>query len=150
MSGFSYQQQTDISAEALMAVIVDFSSYPQFLSSVKEAQIKKRKAPNWEVQFSLEVIRSFEYTLSIEQRGEYEIHWSLIGGFFQKNNGYWKLTPQEQGTSIEYYIEMEMDAFLPDTIRNTLSRHRLPKMVASFVEEARRRIIVSKIDLSDN
>lgn len=150
MSLFRYQIETDVEARELMDVILDFTSYPQVVSSVKSTEIVKQGPPVWEVIFSIEVIRKFEYTLRLELRNEHELHWSLVSGFFVKNNGFWILEPTQQGTHITYGVEMEMETYLPASIRNSLARHKLPKMVDGFIQEAKTRQLLQGIDLGDN
>ena len=133
-----------------MDVILDFSSYPQIVSSVKKTEIIKPGPPVWEVTFSIEVIRAFEYTLRLELQSENELRWSLISGFFVKNNGFWILEPTASGTQVSYGIEMEMDTYLPTSIRNSLARHQLPKMIDGFIQEAKTRRLLQGIDLGDN
>ena len=150
MSSFQFQIESDVQANDLMDVILDFTSYPSFVSSVTNIEVERQGPPVWEVTFSLELIRSLQYTLRLEQRGAFELHWRLLDGFFIKNNGHWILEPLEDGTKITYKVEMEMDAYLPASIRNSLVRHQLPKTVNAFIQEVKLRTMMQKIDLSDN
>jgi len=164
MSLFQHKTNTDLKAKELMDVILDFEAYPQIVSSVKKTEILKQGPPVWEVVFAIEVIRNFEYTLRLELRSEYELHWSLVNGFFVKNNGFWILEPVEDEardeardeaqdetrheTLVTYGVEMEMDTYLPTSIRNSLARHKLPKMVDGFIQEAKMRAMAKIIERS--
>lgn len=97
MSSFQFQIESDVQANDLMDVILDFTSYPSFVSSVTNIEVQREGPPVWEVIFSLELIRSLQYTLRLEQRGTFALHWQLLDGFFLKNNGYWLLEPLEAG-----------------------------------------------------
>lgn len=156
MSLFQHKTNMDLKAKELMDVILDFEAYPQIVSSVKKTEVIKQGPPVWEVVFVIEVIRNFEYTLRLELRSEHELHWSLVNGFFVKNNGFWILEPVDDEvrdeTLVTYGVEMEMETYLPASIRNSLARHKLPKMVDGFIQEAKKRamakIIESSIEIS--
>jgi ribosome-associated toxin RatA of RatAB toxin-antitoxin module len=150
MSSFQFQIESDVQANELMDVILDFTSYSRFISSVTNTEVQREGPPVWEVIFSLELIRSLQYTLRLEQRGTFELHWQSLEGFFIKNNGCWILEPLEDGTKITYKVEMEMDAYLPTSIRNSLVRHQLPKTVDAFIQEVKMRKMMQRIDLDDN
>ena len=65
------------SPEEVMAVIVDFESYPQFLPEMQEARIVIQEGKTWEVEFVIKIIRRLKYTLSLEQAGPNTLSWTL-------------------------------------------------------------------------
>ena len=146
----SYTVQSDISAESLMSTIVDFSSYPEFVDTVKKVEVRLEGPPVWEVYFEIKVVRDLSYSLRLELKNQYEICWSLLEGFFIKNTGGWKLIPNDMGTEIHYTVSTQMDTFLPTMIRRSLSNQLLPKVIDAFVTETRARIALKRIDSTDN
>lgn len=134
--------ECDIPASSLMEVILDFQSYPTFVPEVLKVEIVEKGPPVWEVRFHLKLIRPIQYLLRLEQKNEYELHWSLIEGYFTSNNGHWILKPTQSGTHLIYQIAMQMDTFLPKAISNSLVKYSMPATVKRFVEEARKRLDV--------
>ena len=150
MPSMKYSIQSDIPADALMQTILDFASYPDFVETVQQTEIRKSGPPVWEVYFEIMVIRKLSYCLQLEQKDEFEIAWTLVEGFFVSNTGRWKLQPNEQGTEVTYEVAMQLDTFLPSMIRRSLGNQLLPKVVEAFIEETRARIALQRIDSTDN
>ena len=144
MPSASYEVETDVLPEELMAVITDFPRYPDFIPTMKLAKLSLQGPPVWEVRFVLQIIRRMEYVLRLEQRGPHELHWSLLEGVFLHNSGSWKLTPQENGTLVRYELTMQLETFLPSSIALSLKKNSLPETVGFFIEEARRRRALQK------
>ena len=68
---------------AVMAVIGDFDSYPEWAKGVQKAEVVAEGADGWadQVFFVLDVspIRD-EYTLAYEWKGDEQVTWSLVSG----------------------------------------------------------------------
>ena len=150
MPNAAYKIQSDLEATDLMNTIIDFESYPEFVDTVEKVEIRVKGPPVWEVYFEIRVIRKLTYVLRLEQKSEHEICWSLVEGFFLKNEGAWQLSPNEEGTEIHYSVSTKMDTFLPTMIRKSLSNQLLPKVIDAFVTETRARLALKRIDSSDN
>jgi coenzyme Q-binding protein COQ10 len=150
MPAGSFSIQSDLKSEDLMATILDFGSYPDFIDVVDKVETRLDGPPVWEVYFEIKVIRKLTYTLRLEKKNNNEVSWSLIDGFFITNSGCWKLTPNAQGTEVFYQVSMQMDTFLPSMIKKTLSAQLLPRTVNAFILETKARVALQKIDSTDN
>ena len=150
MASGTYTTQTDLPVEAILSTILDFPSYPDFLETVQTVQVRLQGPPVWEVYFEIEVVRRLSYSLRLELKNSYELHWFLLDGFFLSNSGYWKLTPNAKGTLVEYKVQTQIETFLPRMIKKMLSEQLLPKTVDSFTSETRARLALKKIDPTDN
>jgi ribosome-associated toxin RatA of RatAB toxin-antitoxin module len=89
--------EIDAPPSVVMGVITDFPSYPSFLPEMKEARVVRHAGPEWEVAFSLALIRDLHYTLRLVQSSALAVSWSLVDGAFQANDGRWVLEPRSGG-----------------------------------------------------
>lgn len=131
----------DVSPEALMAVVTDFSAYPRFLPEMEEATVLRRDGDVWVVRFAVRVVRRLEYTLRLEKQSPTVLRWSLVEGVFKANNGGWDLSPLEGGakTHAEYHIDLDVGMFVPGSVMKTLVHSSLPATMAAFKKEAEAR-----------
>ena len=127
-----------VSQSALFGVIVDFESYPEFVSGVKTAKIVSSSDTECHVQFGLEVIRSFEYELRFFIQGESQVRWELVkSSFFQKNEGAWLLSPIDSShTEATYELEVGFNFLVPKIITSKLVASNLPHMLKEFEARA--------------
>ena len=139
-----------IDSQIFWGVVQDFSSYPSFMPMVKSVEILKDSENVWEVQFSILMIRSLQYSAKLERISANELQWNLIQGDFQQNTGKWSVQKEGQGIRIEYDIQMTLKTFMPATIRHSLEKVWLPNMVKSFIQETERRQSLPKIDRPDS
>jgi len=127
---------------ALMAVLVDFAHYPDFLPWMKSGEVLRRDGPDtWEVRFGVEVIRPLVYTLRLEREGERGLRWSLVEGVFRTNDGAWTLQPTNggRGTLARYDIDLQVGSFVPGNVLRSLVGRDLPDLLQRFRAEAERR-----------
>ena len=151
MPAAKHETVAPVSPEALMEVITDFASYPDFLPEIISTDIRVSGPPVWEVRFQLRLIRPIVYTLKLELKSPFELNWTLIEGFFISNTGGWILTPHADGVHIQYEIQMQLETFLPGSISNSLTRRSLPATIKRFVDEAlARQVFHQKSDEVDN
>jgi len=140
MPSVCFQKEVDLSAEDLMAVIVDFASYPDFLPTIRKITIQLKGPPVWEVRFVTHLIRRLEYTLRLERHDGHRLSWSLLEGVFVRNSGAWELEPMKNGCRVTYRLTMQLDTYLPTAISRSLQQTSLPQTVEAFVREGKRRV----------
>ena len=133
--------EIDAAPSVVMGVITDFASYPSFLPEMKEARVVRHAGPEWEVAFSLALIRDLHYTLRLVQSSPLAISWSLVDGAFQANDGRWVLEPRNNGarTFATYTIAIQVATHLPGSIVRGLVDLALPNTLERFKAEAERR-----------
>lgn len=134
------EKDMDVSIGALKKAILDFDAYPEFLSEVKTAKTRPGATPaKTLVDFEIEVIRRFAYTLEFDSSKANEIHWRLHEGkIFTKNEGRWVL--QEKGanqTHATYELELGLTLFVPGWVTKKLTENNLPRLLESYEERAR-------------
>ena len=129
-----------VPAEALFKAITDFENYSKFVSEVTGSKTVKTLSPDkiW-VQFEIEVVKKFVYTLEFQMKGTEEISWKLVeSDFFKKNEGRWLLTPKSPTeTTVNYELEVDVVFLVPSWISKKLTETNLPKMFTSFESHAK-------------
>lgn len=130
----------DIDKDKLFDVIVDYESYPEFVSGVKEVSLER--LPNGKVRahYFVSMIKDITYTVELtENRDKGTVEWSLVeGSFFKRNDGGWQLTSQGDGqTLVKYWVDIDFAISVPGFILKKLVSSSLPSMIEEFEERAR-------------
>jgi ribosome-associated toxin RatA of RatAB toxin-antitoxin module len=128
----------NVSPEKLLSVITDFAAYPTFIPEMKKARVVDSKEDSWDVCFSIQMIRSLEYTLRLTKKSPSHIEWSLVSGVFKSNNGSWRLESINggAGTRATYSVDISVGMFIPNTVVKNLVGKSLPVMLAQFKKRA--------------
>ena len=124
-----------------MSVITDFDAYPQFLPEMDAAEVLREADDEWDVRFSVRIVRSFSYTLRLKKTSSTQLEWTLLDGAFKVNKGGWSLTAMGEGgqTDAVYTIDLQLGMFVPGNILRSLVERSLPDTVSRFKAEAERR-----------
>ena len=127
-------------SQVVMATITDFGAYPSFLPDIESAEILRQGDGEWEVRFTLRLIRQLVYTLKLTQVGPTLLRWTLLEGAFRANAGRWELTPlAEDLTRADYHIDVSVGMYVPGNIVRSLVDRGLPETLSRFKAEAERR-----------
>lgn len=137
MHGASSHILIDVPPKVIYDVVLDFESYPEFLSDVKEAVIQKKGKPIV-ASFEISVIKRIRYTLSFNGTPHKKIAWSFVeGDLFKHNEGCWQFDEVKKGqTKATYKIEVDFGFMVPQMISNKLIGNNLPSMMKKFKERA--------------
>lgn len=140
-------QQIDIDAspDRVMSVITDFPNYPEFLPEMQSVDVLRATPGEWEVRFTVSVIRELTYAIRLVQTSPHSLEWSLIEGAFKANDGGWELTSLDDGarTRATYRIDLQVGMFVPGNIVRSLTQRSLPETLGRFKAEAERRAAVA-------
>jgi ribosome-associated toxin RatA of RatAB toxin-antitoxin module len=142
MSGVSQKIVVDVSPDEFFDVIIDYESYPNFLSDLQEAEILEKKSNEAVGKFKLKLIKTVEYTLKMKEDRPKSMSWDLVQSNVMKaNKGAWRLKPVDGGkkTEAEYSIDVRFGLFVPKMITNQLTKVNLPATLKAFKGEAERR-----------
>ncbi len=128
----------DIPMEKFFQVIADYESYPEFVDGVSAIKILDRSGDVSTVEYSLNLIKKFSYTLKLTEQKPDGLSWELVDGdIFKYNTGSWKLKDLGDGkTEVHYRLEVEFKGFAPKMVVNKLVSHNLPAMMQSYYERA--------------
>lgn len=128
-----------VSLDALKRVILDFEKYPLFLSEVIVAKTKDAKQPGHQlVEFEIEVVKRFKYTLDFDTTGGNVIRWRLVdSNFFTANEGSWDLKALgKDKVEAKYQLEVGVKFMVPGFVAKKLTEVQLPKLLDNFEARA--------------
>jgi len=129
------------SPEQIMDVLTDFESYPTFLPEIKHTELLETDGQEWEVKFTVDVIRHLDYTLRLIKVSDTVLKWSLVEGVFRSNEGSWELQSLSQCVTLATYdIEIEIGMYVPGNILRSLVDNALGETLHRFKLESERRI----------
>ncbi|MBT3234380.1 MAG: hypothetical protein HN353_00345 [Bdellovibrionales bacterium] len=128
----------DIPLDKFYQVIADYESYPEFVDGVSATKIVERSGSETVVEYSLNLIKKFSYTLKLTEDKPNGLSWELIkGDIFKFNSGSWQLKALDDGrTEVSYRLEVEFKGFAPKMVVNKLVSHNLPAMMQSYYQRA--------------
>lgn len=101
----------DAPPSAVMAVIADFDSYPEW-AGVKTATVLASAADGRAERVTMSIdagVIQDEYTLAYEWDGDSGVSWTLVAGKLQKSQvGSYALAPAGDGTAVTYRLAVDI------------------------------------------
>ena len=139
MAGAAREEVFNVSAEQYYAAITDFKNYPKILPEVGTIKIKSQSPTAASIEYSVTVIKTFQYTLGMKLKSPESVAWELEdGSLFKKNSGRWTITPMGPSQcKVNYDLEVEIKLFAPKSITNALVAVNLPRMMQAFADHAK-------------
>lgn len=128
--------------ETVFAVIRDFRSYPEFLSTTRSAKERKVKGET-HIDFEVHIMKTIRYTLKVTEHPPHELSWTLVkGDLMKKNSGGWKLSKISNGkTKAEYHLDIDFGWLVPKSILETVTKIQLPEMLEAFKNRAEEKAV---------
>lgn len=128
----------------VMAVISDFSAYPEWSTSIRVAEVQSTGPDGHpdRVRFELEagaIIDEYvlAYSWSEDHRG---VEWRLESSTLQKSQrGSYRLEPVEGGTRVEYELEIELAVPVIGSLRTRAERRILGDALSELKRRAEAR-----------
>ena len=129
----------DVDINKLYDVITDYAKYPDFVDGVSSTKVLNQNDSSAKVEYSVNMIKSFKYTLATTQVRPTKISWVLDSGdLFKKNDGMWTLKDLGSGkTEVTYVLDIDFKMFAPKSILTALTQKSLPIMMESFFKRAK-------------
>jgi len=119
--------------EQFFKILVDYESYPEFLTEVKGCKILKTDGNKKLVEFNVSVIKTFFYRLWLTEEAPKRIHWKLESGdLFKTSDGSWDLTEKDGKTIATYKVDASFKIFVPGPMTRTLVSVSLPNMMSNY------------------
>jgi coenzyme Q-binding protein COQ10 len=139
MATASRTEIVDVEINKLYDVIVDYAKYADFVDGVSSTKVLSQSETSAKVEYSVNMIKSFKYTLATTQVRPTKISWVLDSGdLFKKNDGQWLLKDLGGGkTEVTYTLEVDFKMFAPNSILTALTQKNLPVMMESFFKRAK-------------
>lgn len=131
----------DIDIHKFYNVLVDYESYPDFVTGVDATEILDSNESGARVKFSIDMIKKLTYILKMTHVSPTKVAWSFESGdLFKLNQGAWELKDLGNGkTQVDYTIELDIKGFIPGSgmIVNKLTETSLPSMMKSYYQRAK-------------
>lgn len=130
----------------VLAVVTDFARYPAFVPGVRAARVVAREDHAWEVAFGVHLARRLDFTLRVLEHppaadGEVRVSWSLVEGGLMGCEGAWTLRPLDGArTEAAWALDVQVQAFVPRVLSNTLERRGVPALLDAFRRQAEQRV----------
>jgi coenzyme Q-binding protein COQ10 len=139
MATASRTEIVDVDINKLYDVIVDYAKYADFVDGVSSTKVISQSETSAKVEYSVNMIKSFKYTLATTQVRPTKVSWVLDSGdLFKKNDGQWLLKDLGGGkTEVTYTLEVDFKMFAPNSILTALTQKNLPVMMESFFKRAK-------------
>lgn len=141
MSEAMLTMEAGVAPEKLFDVIVDFGSYPEFLTELGLVESKVLRQTETEAEIESKVKKmgfTDHYTLRYRFDRPKRISWSLIKGKLSKENkGSWDLEELDGGrTKATYRIEASFGWMVPKALVKKGIESELPKLLEAFKRRA--------------
>lgn len=126
--------------DAVMAVISDFPAYPEWSTSIREAEVLSVGSDGRAERVRFELAAGpivdeyvLAYSWSVDDRG---LEWRLESSALQRSQrGSYRLEPVEGGTRVDYELEIEMAVPVIGSLRTRAER----RILADALSELKRR-----------
>lgn len=103
--------EIDAPPERVMAVIVDFEAYPEWVQGMKQVEVVQRGSDGRaeQVHFDLDAGVKDSYTLAYEYAGEQTLRWRLVEGkLMRAMDGTYELSASGAGTHVTYKLAVDL------------------------------------------
>lgn len=129
----------DIEVEKFYNLILDYELYPEFVDGITRVSVLKKTAKSAEVEFEIDMIKTFRYTLKLSHSANKKVSWTLVeGDLFKKSDGFWELESLgKKKTKVTYSIDVDFKLLVPKMISQKLVDKSLPSMMQSYYKKAK-------------
>jgi ribosome-associated toxin RatA of RatAB toxin-antitoxin module len=140
-----HEAEIDVPLESVMALILDFRNYSEFLPEIVQCDVVGSGGDEWDVSFTVKVVKRIRYTLRIRKQSPSQVRWHMLEGPFKSNEGGWDLQVLDEGTRTHasYFIDLQVGMFVPSSIMRSLVERTLPETVHRFKQEAEARLLAT-------
>lgn len=119
--------------EQFYAIVSDYAKYPEFLQEVKKCQVLKVEGQRKLVEYTVSVVKNFQYSLWMTEVANKEITWEFAGGdIFKTSRGSWKLKEEGGQCRATYEVDATFNLFVPGPIAKALVSVNLPNMISAY------------------
>ena len=133
MPGAQHTEVFNCTPEEFYKIVSDYERYPDFLPEVKECRVVKTDGSKKLVEFQVSVIKSFKYSLWMNEKDSSQLSWEFASGdVFKTQTGAWKLEEEAGKTRALYSVEATFSMFVPGPIAKTLLSVNLPNMMSAY------------------
>lgn len=114
-------------------IISDYDHYSEFLPEVRGCRIVQTQSNRKLVEYQINVIKNFSYSLWMTEEPNTLIKWEFADGdLFKTSSGYWKLEDEAGKTRATYSIDASFKLFVPGPVAKALVQVNLPNMMSAY------------------
>ena len=127
------------------AVVTDFAAYSRLFPEIKATRVLETKGALVRVEFRAQIVLPIRYVLDLVCDPERRtVDWTFVEGEIVTDSvGGWRMTPEGEGTAIDYRVALEVKAPVPGfvlrKVTDGLVAASLPNMFAAIEREVRKR-----------
>jgi coenzyme Q-binding protein COQ10 len=131
----------NLSAEELFNTIIDYESYPKFITGVSKIEVISKNDTSALVKYHVDMMKKFEYIINLSMNRPTKVSWKFVeGDLFKENNGGWDLKDLGNGkTEVTYTVQAKFKMLVPSMVVNKLVGSSLPAMMKEMHDEAIKR-----------
>ena len=139
MAEASREEIFDISAEKFYESLLDYENYAEILPEVDSIDVLECSEEGAKVQYNLNIVKKFSYTLKMTHDRPKSLVWDLdSGSLFKKNSGRWGIEDLgDDRCKVTYSLDVGLKVFAPKAITKKLVSVGLPRMMNAFFEHAK-------------
>ncbi len=139
MASVERSEECHLDINKLFDVITDYVKYPDFVDGVSGINILRNDDKGAKIEYSLNLIKKFKYTLEMVHERPNRVSWTLLeGDLFKTNKGFWQLDDLGDGkVKATYSLDVGFKVLAPKMIVNKLVSNNLPAMMRAYFERAK-------------
>jgi coenzyme Q-binding protein COQ10 len=138
MASASTSEIFNCSVEEFYKIITDYDRYPEFLDEVKNCKVVEKQGDKWLVEYQINVIKSFKYSLWMDHSKPNQVSWTFAGGdLFKESKGSWVLENEAGKTRALYTVEAKFSMFVPGPLTKGLIAANLPNMMSAYTRRVK-------------
>ncbi len=123
--------------DRVFRAIGKFDQYPKYLPGVTAIQVEpapKGSSAKCRVRYELNIVKTFYYTLEMNEKAPDKIWWSMTdSNLMKQNDGGWDFEPAGKGkTKATYKLDIKFKGLVPSMITDQIAKANLPMMFAGF------------------
>jgi coenzyme Q-binding protein COQ10 len=133
MADVKHIEVFDCTPEQFFDLLIDYESYPNFLSEVQSCKVLGEEAGKKRVEYQISVIKKFSYINEHEEVRPSQISWKFIkGDLFKSMRGHWRLSEDGGKTRAEYFVEASFGLLVPKAMTQKVLSVNLPAMMKAY------------------
>lgn len=115
--------------ERVFSILRDYEGYAGRMPGVTSSIVLEDEENAAIVEFEINIIKKFTYTLKLVDEPPSSITWTYVGGDFKDINGSWELEDMDGATHATYSVDIDGGFLIPKAISNKLNSINVPQLL---------------------
>jgi ribosome-associated toxin RatA of RatAB toxin-antitoxin module len=104
-----FSAKVGLAPDETFVLLSDFGSYPSYTETVRNSEVERladdRTRTSWEVNFRNGILKWVEEEHLQPDDGR--IEFQAIGGDLERFDGFWQVTPTDEGCTVQLHVEFD-------------------------------------------